>query len=405
MQRVLPLHGQSATPAPLTPPRFAVARKGFRIFFLLAAAYASAIVPVWLLVLAGVLRPTNYLDATSWHAHEMLFGFTAAVIAGFLLTAVGNWTGRETLVGPPLLALSALWMLGRFAMLWPSCLPRGVPALVDLAFLPVLSIVLARPLLATKNRRNFVVVGLLLAMFVADLAMHLDALGVRPGIAHRAVVVALDLVVVLLLLIAGRVFPMFTRNATGVSDIRSHPVLDALTIVGAAGLVLLDATEEGERIAPVAAGLVGVLAVARAAHWGTWHSRRVPLLWVLHVGYAWICVGLLLRAGGGFFTSFAPSLATHAITVGAIGSLTLGMMARVALGHTGRPLVPPKPVVWAFGAMAAAGFARVVVPLIVPGAYFGSLWAAGALWTTAFVVYLVSYAPVLCAARADGKAG
>jgi uncharacterized protein involved in response to NO len=406
MQRALLLHGQTSPPAPLTAPHLVVARKGFRVFFLLAAVYASVFVPLWLLVLGGVLSPNSYLDAPSWHAHEMLFGFTLAVVAGFLLTAVGNWTGRETVVGWPLLGLAGLWVAGRVVMLWPSSVPRGVPAVVDLAFLPALTVAIARPLVATKNRRNLVMAGLVLALFAANGAMHLDALGrLGHGAADRAAFVAVDLIVVMILIIAGRVFPMFTRNATGSEGIVSRPLLDGFTVVGALGLAVLDTIGASEHWTALVAGLVGVLAVVRAARWGSWHARRAPLLWILHLGYGWVCFGLLMRAIAGFSSTLPTSLATHAITVGAIGSLTLGMMARVSLGHTGRPLVPPSAAVWAFGALSLAAFARVVVPLLFPDAYFPSLVVTGALWTAAFVLFLVSYAPALCSPRVDGKAG
>ena len=208
----LPLAGEGVAPSPAPPPP-AFARKGFRPFFLLAALAACAIVPVWLLVLFGHLHADFHGDAATWHAHEMLFGFAVAVIAGFLLTAVGNWTGQETAVGGKLLALAGLWLMGRLA----PVLPRIAMA-SDLAFLPALAIVLARPLIATRNRRNFVMLAVLAALFAANLAMHLDARGLAPaGTGHRAAGVALDVIILLCLLIGGRVIPMFVgppRSAT-----------------------------------------------------------------------------------------------------------------------------------------------------------------------------------------------
>ena len=387
-------------------PRFALAAKGFRPFFILAAVFASAFVPLWLLIVAGVVRPTDYLDATSWHAHEMVLGYGVAVIAGFLLTAVGNWTQRETLVGAPLLGLSALWLLGRVAMILPGFLPRGLPALVDLAFLPALIVVLARPLVATKNRRNLVLLVILAALFAANVVVHLGALGVMPpGSARRACLVAIDVVLLVILIIAGRVFPMFTRSATGSTAIRSSRPLDLLTIAAMTVLTALDAVAPERAATSVIAGAAGLLAIARAAHWGTGRTARHPLLWILHAGYAWLAAGLLLRALAGFHATARGSLATHALTVGAIGSLTLGMMARVALGHTGRPLVASKPMAWAFGSITAAAFARAIVPVFAPGWYFATLVAAAALWTAAFLVYLAVYLPVLSTPRADGKPG
>jgi uncharacterized protein involved in response to NO len=404
MQRSLFLLG--ASPESASHPRWAFGGKGFRPFFLLAAVFASTIVPLWILVVAGLARPAGHLDATSWHAHEMVLGFAVAVIAGFLLTAVGNWTQRETLVGIPLLALSMLWALGRLAMLLGGVLPRGLVALLDLAFLPALIIVLARPLVATRNRRNFVMLGVLGALFAANLVVHLESLGlVTIGAARHATLVAVDIVALVILIIAGRVFPMFTRNATGVTTIRSNPALDLVTVVGMAALAVLDTIAPEHAVGAAAAGVVGVLAAARATHWGTLHTARHPLLWILHAGYAWLALGLMLRALAAFVPAIPPSIATHAITVGAIGSLTLGMMARVSLGHTGRPLVAPRPVTWAFGAITAAAFSRVIAPLVAPGWYLRELAAAGALWTAAFLLFLVAYSRVLVSPRVDRRPG
>jgi uncharacterized protein involved in response to NO len=170
-------------------------------------------------------------------------------------------------------------------------------------------------------------------------------------------------------------------------------------------LTVLDVFTPESRGAAVTSGVVGVLAAARAVHWGGRHSARVPLLWILHVGYAWLPIGLLLRALAAFDPAVPRSLATHALTVGAIGCLTLGMMARVALGHTGRPLVATKPLAWAFAAIAGAAAARVLVPLFAPAWYFPALVIAGALWSTAFLTYVLVYAPLLSKPRLDGKAG
>ena len=404
MQRSLLLHGEA--PEPTTRSKLALSAKGFRPFFLLAAVFACVIVPQWILVVAGVAHPTGYLDAPSWHAHEMVFGYAVAVIAGFLLTAVGNWTQRETVVGTPLLVLSALWAAGRAAMVLAGALPRGLPALVDLAFLPALIVVLARPIIAARNRRNIAMLGILGALFAANVVIHLDALGVMAlGTARHARLVAIDVVLLVMLIIAGRVFPMFTRSATGATSVRSSPPLDVLTIAAMAALTLLDALVPERAATAAAAGAAGVLALARAARWGTRHTARDPLLWILHAGYGWLVVGLLLRALARLVPVIPGSLATHALTVGAIGSLTLGMMARVSLGHTGRRLIASRSTVGSFAAITTAAFARVAVPMFAPSWYLASLVAAAGLWTLAFVLFLLAYVPVLLAPRVDRKPG
>jgi uncharacterized protein involved in response to NO len=390
----------------VSPPRLALAAKGFRPFFLLAALFAVAVVPLWLLVIVGLVRPNTYVDPTTWHAHEMVFGFVGAVIAGFLLTAIGNWTQRETLVGWPLVALSGVWVLGRAGMALAGSLPRGLPALLDLLFLPLLIAALARPLVAAKNRRNFVMLLVLAALFAANVVVHLDALGFLPlGSARRACLVGIDVVVLVVLIIAGRVFPMFTRNATGVTTIRSVPFLDVGAVAAMALLTVAGAFAPDTRLTATLAGIAAVLAAARAMRWGGRHSVRHPMLWILHAGYVWLTLGLLLRAAAGFGFAVPGSLATHALTVGAVGSISLGMMSRVALGHTGRPIVASRPVAWAFGALTLAAVARVLVPLFASGWYFVALLTAGTLWTIAFLVFLTAYLPILTGPRADGRPG
>jgi uncharacterized protein involved in response to NO len=404
MQRLLPLHAD--LPEPASRPRLAVAAKGFRPFFLLAAAFATVIVPLWILVLAGVVPHESYLAPATWHAHEMVFGFAVAVIAGFLLTAVGNWTKRETLVGAPLFALAALWVAGRIAVYVGGVLPRGLPAALDLAFLPALTIVITPRLVAARDRHRFSMPPVLIALFAANVVVHLEPLGVvGAGAGRHACLVAVDIVVFVILAIAGRVFPVFTRNATGVDSIGSSRRLEVLTLAAMVVLVVLDTIIPESLAAAAASGTVGLLAVARARHWGTARVARHPLLWILHVGYAWVPLGLLLRAASAFHPQVSSSLATHALTVGAIGSLTLGMMARVALGHTGRPLVASRPMAWAFAAMTLAAFARVLGPLLLPRAYLLTLILAGGFWTAAFLVYFVVYAPILWRPRVDGRAG
>lgn len=404
MARALPLHGEM--PEPAAPASLGLARKGFRPFFLLAAAFACAIVPLWIMVVAGVVRPGAYLDAPSWHAHEMVFGFAVAVIAGFLLTAVGNWTQRETLVGRPLLALAALWVAGRVVMAAPGLFPRGIPAVIDLAFLPVLVVVLARPLVAAKNRRNFVMLAILGALFAANVAVHLGALGVlSPGAAKSACLVGIDVVTLVVVIIAGRVFPMFTKNATGVETIQSIPALDIAAAAAMALLTVVSLFGRDGALASALAVAAGLLGAARAARWTTVRAARIPLVWILHTGYAWLCLGLLLRGVAGFVPVIPASVATHMVTVGGLGSLTLGMMARVSLGHTGRPLEPPAPVVGAFWLVTAAAFVRVAVPLVMPGQYLHGLVVAAALWACAFLLYVVAYARLLWSPRLDGKPG
>jgi len=399
----LPLFGEP--PARPRPRGGAIAAKGFRPFFLLAGVWAALAVPLWLLSLWGIIRPGAYLDPTYWHAHEMVFGFAGAVIAGFLLTAAANWTGRETLVGPPLLALGGLWLAARLALVVPG-LPRALVAALDVAFLPAVAVGIGRPIAASQSKRNYGIVGVLVVLSAANALMHLDVLGVLPGWRRRGALVGVDVVITLIVVMAGRIFPMFTKNATGVSTIRSHPRLDMAAIATMLAVTLTDAAGAAPEVSAIVAGAAAALTAVRAAHWGARHSFKEPLLWILHVGYAWIPLGLALRAVSGIAPSIAPaSLGTHALTAGAIGGLCLGMMARVSLGHSGRKLAASRPVAVAFGLVTAAAFVRVAVPLVAPRSHGTALATATGLWSLAFAIFALVYAPVFTRPRVDGKPG
>lgn len=402
MRSSLPLLGRPPDRARATSP---LAAKGFRPFFLLAGAFAALILPIWLLTLAGVLGGARYVDAMTWHAHEMVFGFAVAVLAGFLLTAVGNWTGRETLVGKPLMGACALWVAGRAAMAGADLLPRGVPALLDLAFVPVLVVAVARPLVATRSFRNFVMIAALTALWMTDLAVHLDALGVTHGIARRALLLAVDVIVLLMIVMSGRVVPMFTKNGTGVATVHGRPSLDKAATFAMVVTAITTVVSTDVRIGGAAAGITAVLVVIRAWTWGTRHTARAPLLWILHVGHAWIAVGLVMRAASAVSNAVPAAIATHALTVGAIGALTLGMMARVGLGHTGRALVPSRLATASFVLVTLAALTRVAGPLLDMAAYRTFVFASGIAWTFAFLLFVVVYTPLLTAPRPDGKAG
>jgi uncharacterized protein involved in response to NO len=403
MPNPLPLLGEA--PASRVPHALPLLASGFRPFFLLGSMFSVVVLPLWLLAQVGTFHPDPYLNPTYWHAHEMVFGFAVAVIAGFLLTAVGNWTSRETVVGWPLLALSTLWTLGRVALMLAGRLPRWLPPAIDLAFLPALLVGIGRPIVAVRMWRHAPILLVLLLLWLANVAVHLGAVGVLPGGQRSGSLVAVDLVVIVILVISGRVFPMFTRNATHVSSIRSVPVFDALAIGSMVLLAVVDAFLEDPRIAAYVAGATSVFAAARCVHWGARHSLRIPLLWILHVGYGWIPVGLALRTAAAFDGRIASVLGTHALTIGAIGGLTLGMMSRVALGHTGRALVATKPLAYAFMLLTIAAFVRVFVPLLHVAWYQASIFMSGTLWTAAFGLFLVVYFPVLISPRVDGKPG
>ncbi|HEY8431252.1 MAG TPA: NnrS family protein [Sandaracinaceae bacterium] len=385
--------------------RSALLAKGFRPFFLLAALWAAAAVPLWLVVQAGRADVGAYFVPAYWHAHEMVFGYAAAVVAGFLLTAASNWTGRETATGALLLALAVLWIAGRAALLASSALPEGLVAAVNLAFLPALALVLGRVIVGARNRRNYGIVAVLALLWLAQLASHAGALRGDLLLQRGGTLVGVDLVLVLVAVIGGRIVPAFTRNATKAEGIRSFPWLDRAAVASVLACGVADATLLSG--APLAAvfGVAAALNLARARAWGARHALREPLLWVLHLGWLVFPLGLALRAAAALTPAVGAAAALHVLTVGTIGVLTLGMMARVALGHTGRPLSAPPAVSAAFVLLALATIVRAAGPMVGGRLSTPALHAAGALWALAFVLYLVRLGPALVTPRPDGRPG
>lgn len=375
---------------------------GFRPFFLGAGLAALALIALWLGIWTGVLAPAPYFDVINWHAHEMLFGFTTAVIAGFLLTAVRNWSGVDTLSGTPLAALAGLWLLGRILFFVPT-LPGWVIAAVDLAFLPTLALSLVGPIFASTNRANRVLLLLLGVMFAANGLMHLQALGLTDTTARAGMLLMLDGVLLLILMISGRVLPFFTEAVLACSECTRNRLVEAATFVTLVGMMAADVAGW-----PVAAGVMALAAaLVQAVRVGGWYKPGIgalPILLVLYVAYAWVIAGLVLKGLGGFGL-LAPSLALHALTIGVVGGFTLGMMARVALGHTGRMMQSARLTNAGFLLLNLAALIRVFPPMLLPGHY--NLWVvlSGLLWIGAFAAFVWVYAPILVRARVDGQPG
>jgi uncharacterized protein involved in response to NO len=384
------------------PPLPPILALGFRPFFLAAGVWALLAVPLWLAVLWGWLPAQPYYQGTAWHAHSLLFGYGMAVIAGFLLTATRNWTGMATPTGASLAGLLALWLAGR-VLPWLS-VPGALSAAVDVAFPIVLALSLRRPLWSGPNPVNRVFLALLFGMALAALLVHLEVLGVLPGGALAGDRLMLDLIIGTLLLVAGRVLPFFTRSAVPGAAPVSRPWVEALTF-GLWGLWTLgDATGW---VPELTGGVALALAALQAIRLADWHHPRawgIPILAVLYAGYLWLILGIGLN-GLAHLGLLPPFPALHALTIGAIGVFTLGMMSRVTLGHTGRPMVAPPAMILAFWALNLAALTRVAGPLVWPAAYGGSLLVSGTLWGLAFGLFLWVHGPMLIGPRADGRPG
>ena len=381
-------------------PAWALWQLGFRPFYLLASAFAALSVPLWALQFSGWL-PQPYLAGAVWHAHEMLFGYALAVVVGFLFTAVRNWSGRPTPTGPALAALALLWLAGRVLVLTPFGWPA---ALVNCAFPLAAAVGIAVPLVRARNRRNYFFIGLLVLLGLAQLGVHLVQLGVLAAPDWLGIRLGLDLLLFIMAVMGGRVIPMFTNNGVPGAAARRKPMLELIALGGLLALVLADAF--GLRGAPLAA----LLALCAAAHllrlllWQPWLTLRTPLVWVLHAAYLWIVVHLVLRAAAELGW-IAPTLAAHALTVGAVGALTLGMMTRTARGHTARPLRADSFDVACYLLVLVAALVRVLLPLAVPSAAQPAVLISALFWSAAFALYARSYWPVLTRARLDGKPG
>jgi len=376
-------------------------RLGFRPFYLLAAAMAVVAIPAWLAGYKGLL-PLDLL----WHAHEMVFGFAVAVIVGFLLTASKNWTNLQTPRGAPLAALASLWIAGRAAMLAVSAsAPAFALALraVDAAFLPVAAWTLLRVLMRANSRRNYPIAAILALLSLANIAFHAAALGWLAASPLAPVHGAILLITLLAAVIGGRVIPMFTANGAPGSKPRSVVWRDkaALALIAATALAWL---------LPVPAPMVAALAFAAAVvnalrliGWAPLSTLRVPMLWVLHLAYAWLVGGLLLLGFAALGISNASS-AFHALAVGAMSGLIIGMITRTALGHTGRPLKAGRAEKFMYHLLGGGAVLRLCAN-IPDGKRDLLLVAAAACWSAAFLLYLIVYAPYLNQPRLDGREG
>jgi uncharacterized protein involved in response to NO len=384
-------------------PQLPLFRLGFRIFFLLAGFAALALLILWQQMTQGTISPP-YFTGTIWHAHEMLLGYTVAVITGFLLTAVSNWTGKITLQGHGLVGLSLLWLYGRILPFYAGLLPDGLIALVDFAFLPTLAFVITKTLISTKNYKNLIFVGLLGLLMIGNAMIHVQMLKLCQHGAAMGIQLVLATIVIMILVIAGRVFPFFTEKGLKGVSIPRNPQLDILAIGSTAILFSLQLAEISGTILAITALIVAGLNVWRLGNWFVFRIWFVPLLWVLYLGYSWLILGFI-------FTAFAawewisPSLALHTFTVGGIGVLTIGMMARVSLGHTGRAMKASNVIAVAFGLLNIAALFRVILPAAIISWTNVLVYCATLAWLAAFALFIFVYAPILTAARVDGKDG
>ena len=377
---------------------------GFRPFYTLAALFAVFAVALWLVSFTGVAQFGGQLQGVLWHSHEMVFGFIPAVIAGFLFTAVRNWTGLPTPTRWTLGSIVLVWFVARMLLLTG---PFGLGVLLDVLFLPLVTVGVAIPIFRSANKRNYKVVAIVVAMAVLHFVYHLAAGGEVPAWLSRASLFAvIDITAILFAVVGGRVIPAFTRNAVPGSD----PVnVKWVEVIAFGSLVLLAMTSllSGALVLPAwlpisLAFIAAASHALRLAHWQPGLTRDNPLLWMMPVAYSWLPVALILRGLSGLGTVF-PGSWIHALAAGALTSLMVAMMMRSTLGHTGRKLVASRADVIVFLLLQIAVILRVLAGVVADHRTMTII--AGIIWMLAFAGFLLRYAPMLLKARVDGKPG
>ena len=374
---------------------------GFRPFFLFGALWVALAMLLWLLALSGVITLPTRLDPVSWHAHEFLFGYLGAVLAGFLLTAVPNWTGRLPMVGWRLAALFALWVAGRVAVLVSGHLPAAVAPVTDLAFPLVLGGLILREIVAGRNWRNLIVLGLLAVFTLANGIFHIEALtgayaaqgiGLRLGLATGVMMIAV---------IGGRIIPSFTRNWLAKENDPARPAppmqrLDKLVLLASIAIMVLWVVQPFEVQTGVALILFGGLHLVRQARWTPLHTLREPLLWVLHAAYLFIPVGAFALGIDQILGNPGTAGAQHLWMAGAIGAMTLAVMTRASLGHTGQTLTANRATLAIYLCLFGSVLARYLGTMLP-----GMTHLSGALWLAAFAGFVLSYGPLLLRSKPE----
>ncbi len=402
---------RSATTSEATPShqRVVLFSYGFRPFFLLAGLWA--IVPmVTLLWSLGIQSwPVDTIPLFRWHAHELIFGFVSAAIAGFLLTAVPSWTGQQAVSGPRLMALVAIWVVERIVVSPFVDLPVALALPLEVAFFPALAFALAVPLFLARKIANALFLLFLSLLFAADLLFHAQLHGLIGSLPFDSLRLALNVVLLMAVTIGGRIIPAFTQNALHQLgrpvQAKAPSWLNAAAIGAVALVVVADLFAQDSIFSGLLAAVAALLLLGRLAHWQGLRTLDVPLLWVLHLGYGWIVVALTLKALWLLTGSYWAINWMHALNSGAFGTMILAVTTRAALGHTGRALEASKAITIAYLLVSFAAATRVWGAIALPAYLWESIHVAGGLWVTGFSIYLVVYCPVLLGPRVDGKPG
>ena len=375
---------------------------GFRPFFFLASIYASVAIGLWALVygLSLQLPVFNYYPMLTWHAHEMIFAYSMAVIAGFLLTAIKNWTGVQTVNGWKLILLVSIWIIARII---PFVIDDSrLIALADLLFLPLLAVFIAIPLLKTNNRRNYFMIVMVLIFAFLNLLIHLELLDYINNVAQLAYKSAFYLIIALILVMAGRVFPMFSQNGVAKRyQVKKYVIIENLALPSYFIFALSVLFVPMKLIVLFACVFACVVHAIRLKGWYNVQIWHTPLVWVLHLGYLFLLVGFVMTALSLYYPVF-QNLALHTFSIGTLGVITIGMMARVSIGHTGRNLRSASKVLKIiFLLLFVAVVIRVFMPIFDADSYQMYIVLSASLWSLAFLLFFLKYATIWIKPRVD----
>lgn len=376
---------------------FALFTLGFRPFFLLASILSVVMLPHWMLGYRGLVTMPPYYSAVGWHAHEMLFGYAAAVLAGFLLTSVRMWTGEQTITGKPLIGLTLVWVLGRVLPFFPD-LDASFITVIDVLFLPLLALSIGIPILKARQWRNSIFPLILLEMTAGNVLIHVQHYFPKSELSTMGQHMGLYGILLIIVIMAGRVIPWFISHGASSTRPRSLPYIEHLSNWSVAVLGLATILDLASIMITVIAGFTTVIHLLRLSFWISRPVWQVPLLWILVMAYGWTVLGFALLC----FSSMGLNvthLALHAFTTGSIGVMTLGLMARVSLGHSGRLMQLHRLTLYAFYLVNLAALVRVLVPLVYPTHYVYLLELSTLLWVVAFIFFLIIYTPILLKPR------
>jgi uncharacterized protein involved in response to NO len=380
---------------------------GFRPCFLLANVYALMVMVLWLLIQQGVQFPgLNYYGANYWHAHEMIFAYSMLVIAGFLLTAIKNWTGIQTVQGGKLQLLVGSWLVARLLIFMPH-LPSPVVAMFDMCFPVLLIWFVAQPLIASGNKRNYMMIAIVGVFALLNGLFHYGLSNESFLMVSRVLLMGLILILLLVTVMSGRVFAMFSQNGvTQRYQAKIYPSLEKSLPITMLALAIVWVFFSQQKWLLLVISMVNfVLHGWRLFGWYNSQIWQKPLVWVLHVGYAFLVIGFAFVAASAFLP-WLQFVALHVFTVGGIGMITMGMMARVSFGHTGRDLHQPPAVLWyCFNLLALSALVRITLPLVDVFHYSSIILLSGLLWILAFGLFVLQYLPIWLRPRVDGKPG